>query len=111
MRRKYGNVKTMVDGIKFDSKAEAKRYCELKLLERGGVIKNLTLQQKYELQPKYEIDGRKERAITYIADFVYYDIQKEKLVVEDVKGVETKDFKLKKKMFEYRYKTEITLVR
>lgn len=111
MRRKYGNIKTTVDGITFDSKAEAKRYLELKLLERAGLITNLKLQPKFELQPKYRIGNKNVRAITYIADFEYFDTEKEKWVVEDVKGVETHDFKLKRKIFEFKFGTEITLVR
>ena len=99
---KYHNRKTTIDGIKFDSKAEAKRYVELKLLQKAGKITNLELQQKYELQPKYKNNkGETIRAITYKADFKY--IENGKKVVEDVKGMETKDFKLKKKLLEYKY--------
>ena len=108
---KYHAIKTTVDGITFDSRAEARRYRELKLLELAGVIENLVLQPKFELQPKYNIGKRCERAIIYRADFQYWDNGKNCLVVEDVKGVETKDFKLKKKLFEYKYQTEVTLVK
>lgn len=108
---KYHAIKTTVDGITFDSRAEARRYRELKLLERAGAIENLVLQPKFELQPKYKIGKRCERAIIYRADFQYWDNGKSCLVVEDVKGVETKDFKLKKKLFEYKYQTEVTLVK
>lgn len=100
---KYRNRKTIVDGIKFDSKAEARRYVELKLMEDTGHIKNLKLQPKFELQPKYKNNkGKTVRAITYIADFSY--IENGKSIVEDVKGVETKEFKLKKKLFENKYR-------
>ena len=78
MHAKYHNKKTEYDGIKFASKKEATRYCELKQLERAGIIKDLRLQPRYTLQEKYEINGRKERAITYIADFEYYDNEKQK---------------------------------
>ena len=98
---KYGNRKTYVDGIKFDSKREAERYIELKLLERAGVISNLVLQPKYVLQDKFRRNGKTVRAIHYIADFEY--IEDGIKVVEDVKGMETKDFKLKEKMFLFRY--------
>lgn len=103
---KYKNIKVMVDGIKFDSKAEARRYAELKLMEDTGHIKELKLQPKFELQPKYKNSkGQCIRAITYKADFSYIETHSEvgKLIVEDVKGVETKEFKLKKKMLEYKF--------
>ena len=103
---KYHNCKVMVDGIKFDSKAEARRYAELKLMEDTGHIKELKLQPKFELQPKYKNSkGQCIRAITYKADFSYIETHSEvgKLIVEDVKGVETKEFKLKKKMLEYKF--------
>lgn len=103
---KYHNCKVSVDGIKFDSKAEARRYAELKLMEDTGHIKELKLQPKFELQPKYKNSkGQCIRAITYKADFSYIETHSEvgKLIVEDVKGVETKEFKLKRKMLEYKF--------
>ncbi len=103
---KYHNCKVSVDGIKFDSKAEVRRYAELKLMEDTGHIKELKLQPKFELQPKYKNNkGQCIRAITYKADFSYIETHSEvgKLIVEDVKGVETKEFKLKKKMLEYKF--------
>ncbi len=100
---KYKNKKTIVDNIKFDSKAEANRYIELKLLEKSGKISDLELQPKFELQEKYiNNKGEKIRAITYKADFCY--LERNKIVVEDVKGVITKEFAIKKKLFEYKYK-------
>ncbi len=106
---KYRNRKTIVDGINFDSKAEANRYIELRMLEKAGYIKQLKLQPKFELQAKYTNNkGEHVRAITYIADFIYTELIVGdggigKVVVEDVKGMETKEFKLKKKMFEYKF--------
>lgn len=71
---KYHNCKVMVDGIKFDSKAEARRYAELKIMEDTGHIKELKLQPKFELQPKYKNNkGETIRAITYKADFSYIE--------------------------------------
>jgi hypothetical protein len=93
---KYGNVKTFTsDGIKHDSIKEANRWCELKLLERAGVIQDLQRQVKYELIPKQE----SEKPVYYIADFVYTENGKK--VVEDVKGCRTEVYKLKKKMMLY----------
>lgn len=105
---KYNNTKTTVDGIKFDSKREATRYSELKLLERAGKITDLILQPRFELIPKYEINGRKVRKMEYIADFQY--VENGKTVIEDAKGFKTKEYLIKKKLFEYQYKIEITEV-
>ncbi|MDR1695603.1 MAG: DUF1064 domain-containing protein [Endomicrobium sp.] len=98
-RSKYGNVKVIIDGHTFDSKAEGNRYCELKLMQKSGLINYLTLQPKYLLIPK----NKKNRAAYYIGDFLYVDCEAGKTVVEDVKGFETKEFRLKKKMFEQMY--------
>lgn len=100
---KYKNIKTTLDGIKFDSRKEAKRYNELKLMERCGLIKNLELQKPYELQPSFKKHNKTYRAIKYIADFVYYDVEREQIVVEDTKGYRTDVYKIKKKLFEYKY--------
>lgn len=71
---KYRNKKTIVDGIKFDSKAEAMRYKQLKILQQSNYITNLKLQPKFELQAKYiNNKGEHVRAITYKADFSYYE--------------------------------------
>lgn len=83
-KSKYGAVKTEVDGIMFDSKREASRYQELRLLEQAGEIANLRLQVPYILFPKNEHG----RALKYIADFVYND-DTGALVVEDAKGHST----------------------
>lgn len=101
---KYRAKKTTVDGITFDSKREAGRYCELKILARNGIIKNLRLQPKYILQEKYTNgEGEKIRAMAYVADFEYVDTISGLLTVEDVKGMKTKDYLLKKKLFEKIY--------
>jgi hypothetical protein len=106
---KYGNNKVIVDGIKFDSKLEARRYIELKLLEKAKIIKDLNLQVPFELIPSYKKNGKTIRAAKYIADFVYYDNEKEKQIIEDTKGFKTEEYKLKKKLFEYKYRDlEIT---
>ena len=100
-RNKYGNKKTVVNGITFDSKAEARRYCELRLLERAGEISNLELQPKFVLIPKHKRRGRTVRQATYKADFRYVD-EDGNTIVEDVKGVETREFKLKRKLLEFQ---------
>lgn len=106
---KYGNKKIVVDGEKFDSQLEANRWYELKLLQRAKQIKDLRRQIRFELQPSYKKNGKTIQSINYIADFVYYDINKKKFIVEDTKGYKTETYKLKKKIFEYKYpELEIT---
>ena len=100
---KYYNHKVEFDGIKFDSKLEAQRYKELKVLERARLIKDLQLQPRFELQPSFKKNGKTYRKIEYIADFSYFDIEKGKVIVEDTKGFKTEVYKLKRKMFEYKY--------
>jgi hypothetical protein len=99
---KYHSRKLEVDGYAFDSQAEGKRYQQLKLMERAGQIRLLEVHPTYELQPAFkDREGKTVRAIAYEADFSY--IEGGERVVEDVKGMETKDYKLKAKMFRYRY--------
>ena len=94
---KYHNVKTVVDGIKFDSKREATRYQYLKMLERKGEISDLRLQVPFVLIPSQRVDGCvAEREIKYIADFVYS--QQGATIVEDSKGAKTKDYVQKRKL-------------
>ena len=94
---KYHAKKTELDGITFDSRKEAQRYAELRLLERSGAIHNLQQQVRYELIPAQKKDGKTvERACHYIADFVYEE--NGKTVVEDVKGYRTKEYVLKRKL-------------
>lgn len=101
---KYYNRKTEVDGIKFDSKKEARRYQELKIMERAKIITNLRLQPRYQLQERYTNgDGKKIREMSYVADFEYHDTVSGLLTVEDVKGMKTKEYLLKKKLFEKVY--------
>lgn len=96
---KYNAKKTVVDDIKFDSKREAERYCELKLLEKAKEIRNLELQPRFLLQNKFkDKQGNTHRKIEYVADFLYID-KDDKAIVEDVKGVLTDVYKIKKKMF------------
>lgn len=103
MNNKYKNNKVEYDGIIFDSKKEAQRYAELKLLERVGKIKNLKRQVPFTLIPKILDQNGKviQRACKYYADFVYQ--LNGKLVVEDVKGVRTQVYKIKKKLMLYQH--------
>lgn len=108
---KYKNTKVVVDGITFDSKKEAARYKELKLLEAAGEISNLEMQVKFVLIPtQREPDfvgvrgGIKkgkviEKECSYLADFVY--IRDGEVIVEDTKGIRTKDYIIKRKLMLY----------
>lgn len=100
---KYGNRKVITsDGIQHDSQREANRWCELKLLERAGKIKDLDRQVKFTLIPA-QYEGKKlvERECAYIADFVYRDADLGKTIVEDTKGFKTKDYIIKRKLMRY----------
>lgn len=106
-RSKYYSKKVIVDGIKFDSKKEAAYYQKLKILEKTGKIKNLTLQKEFLLQEKFKLNGKTRREINYRADFSYISTDDDKLHIVDVKGYRTDVYKLKKKLFEYKYGIEI----
>ena len=99
---KYKARKTLVDGIYFDSRAEAQYYLHLKSESAKGNVVEYTLQPVYELQEGYRRGKRKVQPITYKADFLvtYKDGRQE---VIDVKGMKTEVYRIKKKMFEYRY--------
>lgn len=100
-KSKYGAVKTEIDGIVFDSKHEAARYQELRLLERAGEINNLRFQVPYILIDK----SKYGRSIKYVADFVYE--RNGDQIVEDAKGARTPVYRLKKRMMAERYGIEI----
>lgn len=106
MTHKYNARKTAVDGITFDSRKEAERYKELKALELVGKIDMLELQPRFELQESFKHKGKTIRKIEYVADFLYRDLSTYELIVEDVKGVKTDVYKLKKKLFLKRYGNE-----
>lgn len=107
---KYNAKKVVVDGVQFDSKDESNYYLHLKELKELGKIKDFKLQPEYELQPKFiNPKGKTILPIKYKADFLIFHNDGTQEVV-DVKGFETADFKLKKKMFEYKYDQSLTLV-
>lgn len=123
-RNKYNARKATVNGEEFDSKKEARRWQQLKLMERAGEIDDLRRQVKYVLIPAQREEstevfmrGKKkgfhkpgrviEKEVAYIADFVYHDINSDREVVEDVKGYRDgaayKIFVLKRKLMLWRY--------
>lgn len=100
---KYNNKKIEYDGYKFDSKKEAEFYKKLKALQKAGKVKEIEVHPKFELQPSFKKNGKTYRAINYYADFlVYYSDGITKLY--DTKGKRTEVYKIKKKLFEYKYK-------
>jgi len=101
-RSKYRNIRTVVDGISFDSRAEANRYCELKNLMKAGVVKLFIRQPRFLLQEGYEKDGEWFGKLEYVADFLvcYMDGRSE---IEDVKGKKTRTYIDKRKLFERKY--------
>lgn len=90
-RNKYGNQPVFVDGHRFASQREARRYGELKVLERAGAIRGL------ELHPSFPIQINGHHICTYYADFAYTDSGGNR-IVEDAKGVPTKVYRLKKRL-------------
>lgn len=120
VKMKYRNKKITVDGITFDSRREYNRFVELQLLERAGQIQALELQKKFVLIPaQYETferygkagqrlkDGKRciEKECAYIADFVY--TENGETVVEDTKGMRTKDYIIKRKLMLYTHGIKI----
>ena len=118
MYNKFKNHKVTIDGETFDSKKEARRYFELKLLERAGKIKHLQRQVKFLLIPSQhemvvDAKGRSkqkciERECTYVADFQYQDAKSGELIVEDTKGMRTKDYIIKRKLMLSVYNIKIS---
>ena len=107
---KYRNRKTQIENIVFDSKKEAQRYCELKLLEKKGEISQLQRQVPFELIPaEVGADKKKLRSIVYIADFVYLTDKDgvPRKHIEDVKGVKTAVYRLKKRLMWHLYRINI----
>ena len=106
-QNKYKNKKVIYDGIKFDSNREMAYYIKLKMLEEKGIIKDLELQKSFELQPSFKLNGKTYKKITYRADFSYVSVQDNKIHIVDTKGFRTQVYKLKRKMFAYKYGIEI----
>lgn len=103
---KYGNRKTYVGTMEFDSRHEADRWVELMMLARAGRITNLERQVPFELIPAQRRDGKLvERPVKYIADFVYEE--NGETVVEDAKGMKTKEYIIKRKLMLYEYGIQI----
>jgi len=101
-KHKYNAKPTIVDGIRFASKKEANRYQELKILLKAKVIQDLVL------QPRFPCHVKDKLICTYVADFKY--IENGQMIIEDVKGMKTPIYRLKKKLVEALYYIKITEV-
>lgn len=101
---KYKNQPITIDGHTFPSKREANRYSQLSILQKAGIIRDLKLQEPFEIQPsfKHPETGKTIRAIKYIADFTYIDVKTGRRHIEDTKGFTTDTYLLKKKMMLYK---------
>jgi hypothetical protein len=107
-RSKYGNRKTVIDGVTFDSAAEARRWGVLQLLQRAGQIERLERQKAFPLDT-IDPDGQRVTVAKYVADFRYFE--RGRMVVEDVKGVRTALFNRSKRHFEAQYGIGIRIVK
>lgn len=104
---KYQNQRTNIDGRWFDSKREARRFCELQLLERAGEITDLSTQVPFRLLEKQTREhGKPEQPVDYIADFTYRD-KDGRFVVEDAKGKRTAEYIIKRKLMLFIHGIEI----
>lgn len=104
-RNKFGAVKTVVGGVAFASKREARRYQHLCLLQAAGHISGLQLQPAFDL---HALGGVK--VARYVADFAYRDETTQRQVVEDVKGMKTPVFRLKAKWLKAEHGIEVVCV-
>lgn len=103
MANKYKNKKIIIDDILFDSKIEGEYYQHLKKLKEKGEIKDFEIKPKFVLQEKFQKQNKTIRKIEYIADYLVFKNDGSKQVI-DIKGFETADFKIKKKMFDYKFR-------
>ena len=100
MPNKYHAVKVKRDGHTFDSKAEDRRYCELRLLERAGEITDLVVHPSFLLLPATTWNGKRYPSVKFTPDFQYQE--NGRTVIEDVKGgkaTQTRDFKLRLRLW------------
>lgn len=104
MYGKYHASKTEYAGIRFDSSLEAQFYREeVESGLKSGYITNLVLQPSFVLIPDFVKGGKAMKGVNYIADFQFFDHRVGRLRIVDVKGMQTEEFILRRKMFDYRY--------
>ena len=108
------NFLNINDIIRFDSEIEYLYYLDLLKRESEGKVKNINIHQSFILIPEYEnFDGEKIQRMDYECDFFYYDVEKNKQMCVDIKGVEEPEFVIKRKLFDYVYrdKFKITIIK
>lgn len=113
---KYRNTKVEVDGVKFDSRAEARRFATLQALQKAGYIAGLRHQVVYTLAPGVKIEGesRARPPLRYVADFEYAERRKDgsiKVIVEDVKGVQTPAFRIKRHLMKTVFNIDVKVTK
>lgn len=106
---KYNSKLVEIDGVVFHSGLEARYYQQLKWLEANKQILFFRLQPRYLLQEAFEKDGKKFRKLEYVADFEIHHLDGN-IEVVDCKGFETEAFKVKRKLFEYKYPHKLSLI-
>lgn len=106
---KYRNKKCVIDGITFASEMEGHYYQHLRLLQKSGEVESFTLQPRFQLQPSFKKHGKTWRAMEYVSDFAvrWADGRED---VRDVKGKPTREFRLKQKIYTYRFDVPLILV-
>lgn len=110
-RNKYGAKPQVVDGVRFDSKREADRWWDLRMLEKGGEISQLERQVTFVLAPAVNLHGekRKKAALRYVADFRYFDPKAGHFVVEDAKGRDTPVSRIKRHLMKSVHGIDVRL--
>ena len=109
-KSKYGNKKVKIDGLTFDSKAEALYYSKLKKMHERGEILFFRTQPRYRLLDGFEKDGKRHRPVDYIADFEVHHLDGS-IEVIDIKGYKTDVFRIKEKMFNKKYPHKLTILK
>ena len=109
-KSKYGNKKVKIDGLTFDSKAEALYYSKLKKMHERGEILFFRVQPRYRLLDGFEKDGKRHRPIDYIADFEVHH-KDGSIEVVDIKGYKTDVFRIKEKMFNAKYPHKLSILK
>ena len=108
---KYRNKQKVIQGHVFDSKKESERFLELRQWKKMGKIAELDLQPSFTLQGGFEdAQGKKHQPIIYFADFMYRDQKTGEVIVEDVKGIKTEVYRIKKKLFLYKYNLDYKFI-
>lgn len=106
---KYHNIKIKTPDGTFDSKKEYQEWCQLKLLQKAGIIKDLERQKEFQLIPSIYTETETLKKTSYYADFFYFDTTLGAWIARDTKGFQTETYKLKKKLMLWLY-PQITFI-